>query len=402
MGMRKNLLPVLLVTSMLCTVPALAAPTPQDKLKQIEQTLATTKKDRAEYRKATRDAQELLDDLQKKLVTQTEKLQTTEKDVLAVHEKQTATRQAITSLNGELTKQRKTLADLLMAAQRLHRVPPEAMLLRPGQPIDAARTHLLLQRATPDIAQQATNIRHDLDRLASLKKDLAKQEQKLAKLQTRQKKQQDGLQAAIKDRKTLLAATQDKEEASSQTIAELNREAADIKAMLADLAKRSANPAPAREPVPASQAVTSLDKAAKTATRWGQSVMSFFSRGSGPSKLPITGRIRTSYGEKLASGANSQGLSIAGTPDGVVVAPEGGTVRFAGPFRQYRLLVIIEHAGGYHSLLGGLRDVYTKVGTKVAAGEPIGKLEHDEAHANLYYEVRRNGKPVDPRRSMRG
>lgn len=377
-----------LLSLALCAPHVCHAESTAEKLKKLEQALASEKKDNATYRAAQHEAEHLLKELQGKLIKQTKILQDTEQDLLKVQQKQAETQQAVTTMEDQLQKQHQKLADLLMAAQRLQRVPPEAMLLRPGEPIDAARTNLLLQRTTPDIAAQANAIKDDLAKLAALKDDLAMQGEKLAALQKKQRKQQAALNSDIKNRQTLADASASKAKKSQADIDRMNKEAASLRSILADLAKRPA--APLNRPAPSRHA----GKPEKSS--WGQSVMSFFKR-NGPSRLPITGTIRTGYGEKLASGANSQGLSIAGTPGGVVVAPEKGVIRFAGPFRQYRLLVIIEHAGGYHSLLGGLHDVYAKVGSSVSAGEPVGKLESDAAHANLYYEVRRNGKPIDPR-----
>ncbi|MDB5477839.1 MAG: metallopeptidase, partial [Alphaproteobacteria bacterium] len=101
---------------------------------------------------------------------------------------------------------------------------------------------------------------------------------------------------------------------------------------------------------------------------------------------------------------------ITANPGAIVTAPDPGTIRFAGPFRQYKLLVIIQHDNGEHSLLGGLQELYTSVGAKVVKGEPLGKLppakssevkmEGDSGPAtSLYYERRRNGKPIDPRKA---
>lgn len=388
--MQKNLRISLICLCLGLCAPGLAyAESTAEKLKKLEQALASEKKDNAKYKTAQKEAEQLLQELQTKLLRQTKILRTTEQELLSVQEKQAETQQSVTTMEQQLSKQHQKLADLLMAAQRLQRVPPEAMLLRPGEPIDAARTNLLLQRTTPDIAAQAQSIKDDLAKLAALKEELAGQSDKLAILQKKQRKQQTALNSDIKNRQALADASASQAKKSQAEINRMNKEAASLRSILADLARR---------PAPVTRSTKAVaEKPGKTG--WGKSVMSFF-RGRGPSQLPITGKIRTFYGEKLASGANSQGLSISGTPGGVVVAPEKGVVRFAGPFRQYRLLVIIEHAGGYHSLLGGLHDVYAKVGSSVSAGEPVGKLESDAAHANLYYEVRRNGKPVDPRGAL--
>ena len=400
---RSLVLSGLVISCLSVAVPAMAAtPSPQDELRRLEQALKDEKQNSASYEKAAAEAERLIKKLQSDMVEQTKILQDTEKRWLEVEERHTATLEASRNLETELKSQHARLAELLMAAQRLQRVPPEALLLRPGRPIDAARAHLLLERSTPDIANQTLAIKEDIARLAQMRADLEDQQAELTTLKTKQKKQQAKWTTALKKRQGLLAATTAKAEKSEKSIAAMNKQAADLRGILADLARQQAMAKAAVTPRATTQSPHEPAPVAK-GKHWGQSLMSFFGGSrKGPRQLPIVGTIRTGYAEKLASGAQSQGLSIAGTPGGVVVAPAGGTIRFAGPFRQYRLLVIIEHAGGYHSLLGGLGEVYTKVGQSVAAGEPVGKLNGDATHANLYYEVRQNGKPIDPRQSLRG
>src|SRR6185312_14627478 len=78
-------------------------------------------------------------------------------------------------------------------------------------------------------------------------------------------------------------------------------------------------------------------------------------------------------------------------------------IPLAGPFRRYGLILIISHGGGYHSMLAGLGRVDVKIGEWVVAGEPIAMLpapaKADES-VTLYFELRRDGHPVDPQPSL--
>jgi septal ring factor EnvC (AmiA/AmiB activator) len=93
-------------------------------------------------------------------------------------------------------------------------------------------------------------------------------------------------------------------------------------------------------------------------------------------------------------GASSQGLIFSARAGSVVVAPLGGTVRYAGEFRNYGKIVLIEHKNKFHSLVAGLGKVDTFVGQRVDAGEPVGILP--EQSGRLYYELRYQGEPVNP------
>ena len=89
--------------------------------------------------------------------------------------------------------------------------------------------------------------------------------------------------------------------------------------------------------------------------------------------------------------------SRAGAP---VVAPFDGRVLYAGPFRSYGLILIIDHGQGYHTLLAGLGRLHMAVGQTVLAGEPIGVMARDKGlsadRLDLYLELRHDGTPIDP------
>src|SRR5262249_39069692 len=119
----------------------------------------------------------------------------------------------------------------------------------------------------------------------------------------------------------------------------------------------------------------------------------------GQPRLPVSGIIRTRYDEPDSFGAPSKGITIESRTGALVVAPMGGVVRFAGHFRNYGTIVIIEHQKGYHSLIAGLEKIDTVVGQSVSAGEALGRLHAASSPGEkpaLYYELRLNGRPVNP------
>ena len=120
-------------------------------------------------------------------------------------------------------------------------------------------------------------------------------------------------------------------------------------------------------------------------------------RFAGGAGLPIAGQIKTAFGHDNGLGITSHGLTIVARPGATVTAPAAGTVKFAGPFRGYREILILEHSGGYLSLIAGMARINVAVGTSVGTGEPVGAMdERPDARPELYYELRRNGQPVDP------
>jgi septal ring factor EnvC (AmiA/AmiB activator) len=119
--------------------------------------------------------------------------------------------------------------------------------------------------------------------------------------------------------------------------------------------------------------------------------------GHGSRTVPAAGKLMASYGQSDEFGATTRGLTIETRAGAVVVAPDNGRILFSGPFRGYGLILIIEHAGGYHSLLAGLGRIDAAVGRAVQAGEPVGTmgLEPDRV-PSLYFELRRSGQPTNP------
>jgi septal ring factor EnvC (AmiA/AmiB activator) len=123
---------------------------------------------------------------------------------------------------------------------------------------------------------------------------------------------------------------------------------------------------------------------------------------AGAARMPISGVVKVRYNDLDKYGAKSEGIRIEGRHSGLVIAPMAGIVRFAGPFKNYDNMVIIEHENGYHSLVAGLEKVDTLVGQKISAGEPIGKLQSttNSGKPTLYYELRYKGSAVDPAKKL--
>ncbi len=115
--------------------------------------------------------------------------------------------------------------------------------------------------------------------------------------------------------------------------------------------------------------------------------------------MPARGRLTGLFGESSESGADelSQGISIETRALAQVVAPYDGRIAYAGAFRRYGQILIIEHGGRYHTLLAGLSQVYAVEGQWVLAGEPVGTMgDGDEATPTLYLELRQSGQPINP------
>lgn len=112
--------------------------------------------------------------------------------------------------------------------------------------------------------------------------------------------------------------------------------------------------------------------------------------------LPVRGRIVVRYGEKTALGLKSDGWRIRTHSDALVTAPADGTVKFADAFKGFGRVIIISHKNGYNTVMTNLGGIDVVVGQEVLAGEPVGRM--DAARPEMYMEVRRGDKSIDPAR----
>jgi len=123
--------------------------------------------------------------------------------------------------------------------------------------------------------------------------------------------------------------------------------------------------------------------------------------------MPASGRIIRHFGDADGLGGHAQGVSIATRPGGLVSSPTDGWVVYAGPFRSYGQLLIINAGDGYHVLLAGMGRTDVQLGQFVLAGEPvavmaekrvasIGAVDVGAAQPVLYIEFRKDGTSIDP------
>ena len=123
-------------------------------------------------------------------------------------------------------------------------------------------------------------------------------------------------------------------------------------------------------------------------------------RGLATYILPVAGRLVTGFGVSTDSGRPSRGIVLAARGGAQVVAPAEGRVAFAGPYSGYGRIVIVEHEGGWTSLVTGLARLDIEPGERLVAGSPLGVVEPSDGRVRL--ELRRDGEPVNPLRYLGG
>ena len=111
----------------------------------------------------------------------------------------------------------------------------------------------------------------------------------------------------------------------------------------------------------------------------------------------VSGSVVGAFGKAVRPGVKRKGLTIETRAGAQVVAPYDGKIVFAGLFRGYGQLLIIEHGEGYHSLLSGMTRIDGEIGQWLLSGEPVGVMDTLSGDApRLYLELRRKGQPINP------
>ncbi len=300
-----------------------------------------------------------------------------------------------TLLREELGHEQQPVVQLTAALQQFARRPLALSVLRPGSVQDAVYLSAMLDSAVPQIQARTAGIRLRLVRSRNLREEaaaardelraeqsrLANRRAELAALEARQRLASTAARGgAEREAERALALAEEARDLDS-LVSELER-AGDLRASLAALPgpllrparPHEARPAAANSPIAAESGVTSAPE---------------------PYLLPVTGSIVLGFGAPQPAGA-SRGLTLAPRPGAQVVAPAAGRVAFAGLYRGYGRIVIIEHAGGWTSLVTGLSRSDASVGDELVAGAPIGIAA--QARPRVTLELRRNGEPINPLR----
>ncbi len=314
---------------------------------------------------------------------------------------------------GDLRRQHRKLSRLLGALQRIARNPPEAMMAYADSARDVLRSAMLLRAVLPQLEAEADKLKEELESIGRLRATAAKRKSALDAAAEKLTAKRQDLDKLLKRKQALARTTRTEQERALARSAALAAQARNLHGLLAsiehDRKRLKALPPPAAKPTTPSVATPSTAPNVptppippKSTGMAGQTQLALapalrMSRARGRLVVPVVGRIVSKYGRKEPIGTRIKGLRFE-TGDGAqVVAPHAGQVVFAGRFRGYGRLLIIDHGEGYHTLLAGLGRIDVAVDQKLLTGEPVGIMAPSgKGSPRLYLELRRNGRPVDP------
>jgi septal ring factor EnvC (AmiA/AmiB activator) len=291
------------------------------------------------------------------------RVQAAEAEVTAAEARLTLLRAGQQERAKRLAERQRPIVELVAALQTMARRPAAAAMVQPGSMNDAVHLRAMLATMAPAIRHQTAGLRGEL---ATARRTRAEAEGALLVLRQRRH------EAAGEAKRLATLESQQR-----QQFAMLSATARQEVQRAAELAQSSRS---------LESFVRQLDRSQRRGLRSGGEA-----RPGLAYRLPVAGQVLAGFGEPLPSGARSRGATIAAQPGALVVAPAPGRVAFAGLYRNYGAITIIDHGGGQVSLVTGLVSNIARIGDVVAAGGPLGRAG---AHG-ITVELRQDGQPVD-------
>ncbi len=345
------------------------------------------------------------------LIETTAKVQDAERGAATATDKLARLNATADELSRSLERRRAVIADVLAALQRMGSNPPPAILVKPDDMSEAVRAATVLGSVIPELKSELEAARHDLETLAKTRESIARERDELTEKGRALAADKMRLAALIDARQQSLASAQDALGSQQERAAELARRATSLKDLIARLDSESAGRKAAAEAAHAADVATAAEIEARAqgapadTARLKPEIA--FADAKGRVPLPAAGAILKAFGSPDDFGGIERGVSLA-TPAGATVsAPADGTVLFAGPYRSYGQLLIIDAGGGYYVLLAGMDRINVQSGEFVLAGEPVGVMGDGSARMAtaagvgaarpvLYIELRKDGTAIDP------
>lgn len=328
------------------------------------------------------------------------RIQQAEAEIEAARARLTIAKDQRARLTARLAAKQEPTARLAAALQTAARRPLALAALQPGSLADVVHVRAVMASAVPQIRRRTAALRSELEQGRALERQAAaaldqlregegvlrQRRSELAAIENRQRIASRAARgAALREGERALALAEEARDLDG-LVGKLGEVAA-LRSELAALPGPVLRPADLAAALPADPAPTPTPAPSASAPP------------PATFQLPVQGRTLIGFGARRESGLASTGLTLAPAPGAQVVAPARGRVAFAGAYRGFGRIVIIEHASDWTSLVTGLGEVEVAVGDTVIGGSPLGRASGGKEPVTI--ELRQRGKPVNPLQYLR-
>ena len=316
------------------------------------------------------------------------RVQAAEADIVAAEANVAVVERLRAAQRARLAQQQAPTARLLAALQTMARRPLALALAQPGSPADLVHVRAVLATILPVVRARTTALRADLARGRQLRlaADSALAERTAAQARlVAERSQLARLAVERRQASRSLAGSAMAEQDRAIALGEDARDIVDLMGRIgtaADVrARLESLPGPVLRPTrpgaPRALPSESLAQAPRIPAY----------------RLPVVGEVVTGLGEVSATGVRARGLTVATRAGALVVAPTSGRIVYAGPFRGYGRIVVVDHGRGWTTLITSLAVLDVRVGDIVEQGTALGRA--GPARPTITIELRRRGEPVD-------
>ena len=383
-----------------------------EKLDKVRKDIEAVETRKETLEKAVGDLARETDALSQRLVSTAANIQASEAEITAGEDRLKALTGEEAEIRQSLSTRREQLASLLAGLQRLEQDPPPPLVVNPNDALAALRGAMLLGSVVPKVRAQSARLLSKLKRLAEVRVSIQTEQAELTKKLSALDGQRREVAHLLEQKQTLTQTITEELEGEKQKVRQLARKAKSLKDLLgriedariaAEAARKQAEAAEAAEEQAEKERQRKLQMA-----KFMKPAMKF-SAARGKLYYPAQGTVVRKFGDEDDLGDKSEGLSISTRQFAQITAPNDGWVAYAGEFRGYGQLLIINAGEGYHVLLAGMEKIAVEVGQFVRAGEPVGTMgvqaiqsaaigvPDDSTKPILYVEFRKNGNAINSR-----
>ncbi|WEJ09969.1 murein hydrolase activator EnvC family protein [Sinorhizobium prairiense] len=318
-----------------------------------------------------------------------------------------------------LRARRGLLAEVLAALQRMGRNPPPAILVTPEDALGSVRSAILLGAVVPEIREQTDSLVADLKALADIRSGIAREREELTAAMTARLEEERRMSMLVAEKEKLRQRNAADLAVEQRKAEELALQAGNLEGLISSLENEISS---VREAAAAARAEEEERRRMSAAEREAARELA---RSAVPDKnriapayvfselrerlaYPVAGSLVRRFGDADGTGHSLQGIMLETNAGALVTTPADGWIVYAGSFRSYGQMIILNAGDGYHIVLAGMENVSVRPGQFVVAGEPVAAmgakrvasaaaLALETDRPTLYIEFRKDGKPVDSR-----
>jgi murein hydrolase activator len=312
-------------------------------------------------------------------------------------------------IRGLLDSRRAEVVEVLAALQRAGRRTPPALLVRPEDALQSLRTAILLGSVVPELRARAEALANDLTELVNVRKAIGSERDRLAADRDKLRDDQTRLAALVDERQRKQSGIEKDMEAEGARAIAFSRQVDSLQGLIGKMEQDLKSAAKAAVMASQQGTPTTADGkpnlgGLKNPARLSPAIA--FASAKGLLALPVNGVKIREFGGSDGAGGAEKGISLATRAGAQVTTPCDGWVVYAGPFRSYGQLLILNAGGGYHVLIAGMGRISVNIGQFVLTGEPVATMGTTSQVASieatkaspplLDIEFRKDGTPIDP------